>query len=159
MTARSVRRRRGAGFLTFTLIGMPMIFCAMMLGLDLTRFYMLKTRVNSAATASAQAGAFQFQSGLATLDAYQAEIAARDTWIAAQNQGATGGIPATPIQIAVGAQSVTVTVEYRLEPVTPLGFIAAGLSDTGSTVRVERTAWVCVPGETLVTGGLCTRPD
>lgn len=161
MTAARLARRRGVGFLWFSLVALPFIFFAMTLSMDVTRLYLGARQVSNAADAAALAGAYQFVDagiGRAELNIPLAQDAARDTLRASIDAGVTRSVVVTSVRVAATDTAVAVSVDYDVRPISPLSAIFTGLILDGSST-ITRTAEVCIPGVTYATGGLCVRPQ
>lgn len=154
---RRVRRRarRGSGLVWFLLVVLPLLFFGMVLSLD-TAYVAAQARdATNVAESAAISGANQFLDDTATLDTSQADSIARSTF--------TQGAPWYNGDWDVDASSDSVTVHGTLEVdgTLFLRMLSAWfLGDASRTVEVdfERTANVCIPGESEPTDGHCTRP-
>lgn len=151
-------RRRGVGFLFFTLVAIPVIFFAMYVAFDASRYFYVGREVRNAAEAAALAGSYQFTYGGTTLVRDAARNAARDTVNQALSAGAMRGATQVQPQIAVGEDSVTVTIDYQVAEVTPFGRLFNAAAPDLISFSVTEVAYVCIPGLTPTTDGYCTRP-
>ncbi|MGZ4639142.1 MAG: pilus assembly protein TadG-related protein [Actinomycetes bacterium] len=176
------RSARGAGFIWFTLIALPFAMLSLALSTDFTRSVMVGHQMRNVADAAAVAAAWQIQPGTAVLDEDRATAAALDTVCAYTGQVA--GVEASPEHVTetdgcahgmsadvvfddendpsngygTGYRSVTVTVYYSIPNlIFPAYF--GGFDNAFSDVMAQKTAVVCIPGDTSnFTGGNCVRP-
>lgn len=173
---------RAVAFLYFTLVAMPLIFFAAASAVDFTRIIIASREVSNATAAAALSGAWQMETGKASVNSSEAVAAAVETYCVAQRSGAVhlsspleataacpGGGPAS-VRVALkdyrataggltsaGPTTVEVTTRYQVDDLIFFSFFGAGRSFEGPPVT--RSASICVPGDTEgVTQGYCQRP-
>jgi len=161
MSRRSLHHRRGSGMLWFVAVTLPLLLVAATLSIDLTRLYLANRAVNHATAQAAISGASDFVPGRATLSS-NASNNVRNTFHRANVDGALR--IATPtgtpdVAISDNNEKVTVEVEYRVDGLIFLGWVLGDPDSREVTLTATQSARVCVPGETTVTGGFCTRPQ
>lgn len=157
------RRRRGAGFLMFVLVGFPFVFFAAFIAFDASRIYMANRQAENIAEASALAGSFAFTSGQARLEPTLAVYEANDTcqFSFSTNAGSLLDNPRCTSYPDFALQTVTVTLDYQLDGLSFLAvlssFLTGNRQELGS-YRVTRQAYVCQAGISGIDLAYCTRP-
>ena len=160
-TARSARRRRGVGYIWFCLVGLPFIFFAGGMGVDVSRSIVVHREVYLAAESAALAGSWQISVG-GQLDANQAAQVANDTFSQEEHPSADpagssiSGATITGTSTTVSGDTVTYTVRYQLNQLVFADLFGAFSSHT---YKVSASAFVCSAlNSSGPTQGNCVRP-
>lgn len=154
---RAVRRRRGVGFLFFTLVALPCIFLALMISFDATRVFLAASEARSTAQAAADAGAYQFRTNTFTIDQLAAVREARATMAEARRVGVTAHTGGMVDEVLTTSTSVRVTMTFTVRGLSPVGALIAR-AGFGGRFTVIAISDVCTPGRYTYTGGACARP-
>lgn len=156
---RHSRRLRAAGMLWFVLFAFPIYLFGGLLAIDLSRVVTVSRNVAAAAEAAAVGGAAQYQRGTGELNRTTAEAVARDVVVESGNVG-TYDAADVNVDVAVTTDSVTVTVDYTTERLLFVDVLSAYSVQAPGPLRrtLERTAFVCLPGDPGATAGFCARP-
>lgn len=173
---------RGATFVYFALIAIPVMWFGSAMAVDFTRIVIAHRQVANATQAAALAGAQQFVVDAAEIDPEKSRVAARETYCVAvaagqlpmvQARGTSsscvrgeGRVALTVTPIASGTSptgtptymQVEVTSRYRVTGLLFGSFF--GAKSTYDADPVTRSAAICLPGvATGPTNGFCAKPS
>jgi Flp pilus assembly protein TadG len=156
---------RGATFLFFLMVAMPLLAFGAMLSVDFTKVLVLTREMSNATGAAALAGAQQYQPNTTVLNRSAAVSEAGALLTQAETtQAVKGRLVDKQISVNAARTEVTVTATYEVRDLAVLPVVAAlfGVDDAVVSHTVTRIATVCVPDQ-VRTGeaarlSSCSRP-
>lgn len=161
--------KRGAAFVWFCLVAIPVLFFALAMAVDFTRVILAGRQVGTATQAAAIAGAYQFKPGVAELDTGAAASVAADTYCWSAEVGGTplvrtdstdscsGAKASARLEVLATSSSVRVTAHYQVKGLLVMDFFTSG---GYHPPEVTREATICSSQDpTGPTGGNCYRPQ
>lgn len=163
-------RRRGAAFLFFLLVALPLMTFGSVLAIDVTRMIVAAREASNVTEAAAVAGAQQFRPNYWSLDTARARQMAESSvdFSTQPDVGAMNSEVNRRVAVVSRPNSsyegerVTVTVDYTVRGLVFMPLLSLLTSSDNDATSMEfsvtRSADVCIPGRYDPTGGSCVRP-